>query len=61
MQIPVPFSLEFKPMFEKDFQVVPSKMALLNVDMQNCFVHGQPTSAPDGLELVERINKLAAS
>lgn len=48
-------------MFEKDFQVVPDKIALLNVDMQNCFVHGHPTSAPDGLQLVERINQLAAT
>lgn len=47
------------PMFEFDFPVVPDKTALLNVDMQNCFVEGYPTSAPDGLDVLERINKLA--
>jgi nicotinamidase-related amidase len=44
-----------------DFPVVPQRMALLNVDMQNCFVHGYPISAPDGLPLLERINRLAAA
>ncbi|MFQ5661205.1 MAG: cysteine hydrolase family protein [Gammaproteobacteria bacterium] len=46
-------------MFEIDFPVVPRMMALINVDMQNCFVHGYPFSAPDGLELQDRINHLA--
>lgn len=46
-------------MYETDFPVTPRKMALINVDMQNCFVHGSPISAPDGLELEERINRLA--
>lgn len=48
-------------MSEVDFPVVPGKMALLNVDMQNVFVHGYAFSAPDGLELQERINRLAAT
>ena len=48
-------------MFGADFPVVPERMALINVDMQNCFVDGYPVSAPDGLELQERINRLAAA
>jgi len=43
-----------------DFAVVPQRIALINVDMQNCFVHGYEISAPDGLALLERINQLAA-
>lgn len=43
-----------------DFAVSPRRVALINVDMQNCFVQGYPTSAPDGLILLERINQLAA-
>ena len=46
-------------MLESDFPVAPAKMALINVDMQNLFVEGYPLSAPDGLELLERINGLA--
>jgi len=44
-----------------DFAVVPSRTALINVDMQNCFVHGSPISAPEGLEVQDRINRLAAA
>lgn len=40
--------------------MVPQRMALINVDMQNCFVQGYPMSAPGGLALLERINRLAA-
>ncbi len=42
-----------------DFPVVPSKMALVNVDMQNCFVENSPIAAPGGLEVLGRINALA--
>jgi nicotinamidase-related amidase len=42
------------------FPMVPQRMALINVDMQNCFVQGYPMSAPGGLALLERINRLAA-
>ena len=42
-----------------DFAVVPGRTALVNVDMQNCFVEGSPISAPDGLAVQERINRLA--
>ena len=41
-----------------DFAIVPERMALVNVDMQNCFVHGSPFSAPDGLAVQERINRV---
>jgi len=38
------------------FEVVPTRMALINADIQNVFVEG---SAPDGLIVLERINRLA--
>jgi biuret amidohydrolase len=41
-----------------DFRIDPTRTALINVDMQNCFVEGSPLASPDGLELVERINGL---
>jgi len=44
-----------------DFTVIPERTALLNVDMQNCFVEGTPFSAPDGLAVQERINRVAAA
>ncbi|MBV8551846.1 MAG: cysteine hydrolase [Acidobacteriaceae bacterium] len=43
-----------------DFAVIPERTALLNVDMQNCFVHGSPFSAQDGLVVQERINRVTA-
>jgi ureidoacrylate peracid hydrolase len=42
-----------------DFHVVPSKTALINIDMQNCFVENSPVAAPRGTEILPRINKLA--
>jgi nicotinamidase-related amidase len=39
-----------------NFPVVPARMALVNIDIQNVFVDG---SAPDGLIVLERINRLA--
>jgi nicotinamidase-related amidase len=44
-----------------DFPVIPQRTALLNVDMQNCFVYGSSIAAPDGLVIEERINRLAAA
>ena len=44
-----------------DFAVVPERTALVNVDMQNCFVEGSPFSAPDGVAVQERINQVAAA
>jgi nicotinamidase-related amidase len=38
-----------------NFEVVPERTALVNVDMQNCFVEGSPIAAPDGLAVLERI------
>ena len=34
-------------------------MALINIDMQNCFVENSPIAAPDGIEILTRINRLA--
>jgi len=42
-----------------DFRFDPRKTALLNIDMQNCFVENSPVAAPRGREIVPRINKLA--
>lgn len=44
-----------------DFAVVPERTALVNVDMQNCFVEGSPFLAPSGLAALDRINKVAAA
>jgi nicotinamidase-related amidase len=42
-----------------DFKFDPRRTALLNIDMQNCFVENSPVAAPRGREIVPRINKLA--
>src|SRR5215469_10990473 len=47
--------------FMVDFALVPEQTALINVDMQNCFVHGSPFSSPDGLAVQERINRVASA
>lgn len=39
----------------------PARTALVNVDMQNCFVEGSPVSAPGGRALLDRINQLTAA
>jgi nicotinamidase-related amidase len=44
-----------------NFDVVPERTALVNVDMQNCFVEGSPIAAPEGRAVLERINKVAAA
>jgi nicotinamidase-related amidase len=44
-----------------DFPVVPARLALVNVDLQNVFVDGFPISAPDGLAVLARINRLSAT
>ncbi|MFZ1992362.1 MAG: isochorismatase family cysteine hydrolase [Alphaproteobacteria bacterium] len=43
-----------------DFAIVPSKTALINVDMQNVFVENSPIAAPDGPIVLKRINRLSA-
>jgi nicotinamidase-related amidase len=42
-----------------NFNVVPAKTALINIDMQNCFVEKSPLAAPRGPEILPRINQLA--
>ena len=42
-----------------DFEVAPSRTALINVDMQCFFVEGYPFSAPDGPKVLTQINRLA--
>lgn len=44
-----------------NFPVVPPRTALINVDLQNCFVEGYPVSAPEGPRVLGRINSLAAA
>jgi len=42
------------------FNILPQKTALLVIDLQNLFVEGYPgISAPEGLEIVEHLNRLA--
>ena len=43
-----------------DFPVIPSRMALVNVDLQKCFVDG-PLAPANALVVVERVNRLAAA
>ena len=44
-----------------DYAFVPELTALINVDMQNCFVHRSPFSSTNGLAVQERINRVAAA
>jgi len=44
-----------------DFALDPAKTALVNVDIQNCFVEDSPIAAPEGLVVLDRINTLAAA
>jgi nicotinamidase-related amidase len=44
-----------------DFPAVRARLALINVDLQNIFVEGCPISAPDGLAVVARVNRLSAA
>src|SRR5215469_163097 len=41
------------------FAMVPSRTALINVDLQRCFVEGSPLASPGGPAVVERVNPLA--
>src|SRR6516162_5242983 len=43
-----------------NFGIIPGRPALIDVDLQNCFVDGYPFSAPDGPAVLDRINRLAA-
>jgi nicotinamidase-related amidase len=44
-----------------DFAVTPKQTALINVDMQNCFVEGYKISASDGLAVLGNINRAATA
>jgi ureidoacrylate peracid hydrolase len=41
-----------------EFPLIPPKTALINVDMQRCFVDGSPLASPEGPALVKRVNRL---
>ena len=43
-----------------NFDLVPRRTALINVDLQNCFLRDSPIAAPEGPVVVERLNRLAA-
>ena len=44
-----------------EFQANLRKTALLNVDLQNLFVQDSPIAAPDGLAVIQRVNRLSAA
>jgi nicotinamidase-related amidase len=43
------------------YSLAPKRAALLNVDMQNCFVENSPIAAQDGMVILERVNRLATA
>jgi ureidoacrylate peracid hydrolase len=44
-----------------DFTADPARTALVNVDIQNCFVENSPIASPEGPAVLKRINRLIAS
>ena len=44
-----------------EFSIEPARTALINVDLQNCFVENSPIASPGGRYLVDRVNRLAAT
>jgi nicotinamidase-related amidase len=44
-----------------EFAITPAETALINVDLQNCFVEGSPIASPEGPAVVGRVNRLARS
>ena len=44
-----------------EFALVPGRTALINVDLQTCFVRESPVYAPGGAAVMERLNCLAAA
>lgn len=44
-----------------EFAITPGRTALINVDLQNCFVENSPIASPGGRDLVDRVNRLAAA
>lgn len=43
-----------------DFALIPERTALINVDLQTCFVRESAVYAPGGAVVLERLNRLAA-
>lgn len=41
-----------------DFPLIPSRTALIDVDMQNCLVEGSPLAAPGGPDLLGPVDRL---
>ena len=41
-----------------DFSLLPARTALVNVDMQRCFVEGSPLASPHGRALLDTVNGL---
>ena len=39
-----------------DHAVDPARTAVLNIDMQRCFVEGSPLAPPSGLAVLDRVN-----
>jgi ureidoacrylate peracid hydrolase len=44
-----------------DFIAIPQRTALVNVDMQNCFVENSPIASPEGPAVLKRINRFIAA
>ena len=44
-----------------EFDLVPERTALMNIDLQDCFVRDSPVYAPGGPAVVERLNRLSAA
>jgi nicotinamidase-related amidase len=44
-----------------EFDLVPERTALMNIDLQDCFVRDSPVYAPDGPAVLERLNRLGAA
>jgi len=44
-----------------DFTATPQRTALVNVDIQNCFVENSPIASPEGPAVLKRINRFIAA
>jgi len=42
-----------------EFAVIPERLALVNIDVQRCFVGDSPLTCPEALALIPRINRIA--
>jgi nicotinamidase-related amidase len=43
-----------------DFDLIPGRTVLVNIDLQECFVRESPIYAPDAPVVMERLNRLGA-